>query len=267
MQAKKDNNNKVLDVSTSNTGLVKVSIKDGYQNGDILNLELNDINHTWSVEGKELVISTNAETININNILENVSLKSIEQSDAERFVSVEYITEEGEHISLKEYVLNKQDDTQEEYIIERDDTTANIFVSNSQENVLLDEILSFDYKENQGADFLESSVEEKIPFEINLEEDGDIYKILKDSFSEGQELLEIHGYDISQDKVSLEDFTKEFGGAFNYKVSAENEDLNVNIYVENHEYSVVLKDVISDTDTGLEDIIQNLIINNGDHKI
>lgn len=258
MQEKKDNSN-------IDSVVVKISIKDGYQDGDALNLDLSGVNYTWNAEQKELIISTDAENININNILENISLTTIEKNNTERFVEVEYITEEGESISLKEYTLNKQDNEQEEYILEKIDTSSSVTLPN--EAVLLDEIFSFDYEEAQGADFLESSIEENIPYEINIEEDGDIYKILKDSFSEGKDFLEIHGYDISADKVSLEDFTKEFGGAFNYKVSADNENLNVNISVENHEYNVVLKDVISDSDTALDDIIQNLIINNGEHKI
>lgn len=264
MQEKKYNSNKVVDNCELDTGIIKVSIKDGYHNGDVLNLDLSGVSHTWNVEHKEIIIK-NVENLNINNILENISLESIEQNDTERFVSVEYITADGENISLKEYALNNQDYEIENFSIEH--YSKSNFFGSSKEDVLLDEIFSFDYSESQGADFLESSFEEKIPFEINLEEQGDVYKILKDSFSEGQDFLEIHGYDISQDKVSLEEFAKEFGGAFDYKVSTDNEDLNVNIYSENQEYNIVLKDVISDNDTQLDDIIQNLIINNGESKI
>ncbi len=266
MQEKKDNKDKVLNILDEDKDFIKISIKDGYQNGDVLDLNLKDVNYTWNFEHKELLIPTTSSSLSINKILDNLSLKSINKED-ERFIEVEYVTKDGESVSLKEYVLNMYEDVIQEDDYVSSDVVNDIFTSHVKEELNLEKILSFDYKENQGADFLESSVEEKIPYEINLEEEGDVYKILKDSFSEGQDFLEIHGYDISHDKVSLEDFIEEFGEGFNYKVSKDQEDLNVNIYVENHQYNVVLKDVISDTDTALDDIIQNLIINSGEHKI
>ncbi|MDR0484542.1 MAG: hypothetical protein LBH40_04635 [Alphaproteobacteria bacterium] len=264
MQAK-NNSNKDFQIINQEEGLVKVSIKDGYIEGDALNLDLSGVNYTWNSENKELLIATNIDNTNIYNILDNISLSSINQANqTERFIEVEYI-KDGETLTLEEYALNINNTEEISVEVEEDSAVVpqveNTYISEDTEI-----FLSFDYEENKGADFLESSIEENFLFEVNLKENGDIYKILKDSF-ESTDVLEIHGLNISQDKVSLEEFTKDFGDSFNYSVSARNDDLNVNIHVENHEYNVVLKDVVPDSDTKLDDIIQNIIINSSDHKI
>ncbi|MCL2567620.1 MAG: hypothetical protein FWE18_05985 [Alphaproteobacteria bacterium] len=254
MQAKKTNMQNL-------EGQLRVSIRDGYMEGDALNLNLHDINYTWNAEKGELLISTSIDDSDIYNILDNISLSSsTNDASVEKFIAVEYVFKDGETLSLEEYALNTNDADIEE--------TAEEITQEKPQNAeeYPDIFLSFDYEEKVGADFLESSVEENFLYEVNLKENGDIYKILKDSF-ESTDTLEIHGLDISHDKVSLEEFTREFGDSFNYSISTRNDDLNVNIHVENHEYNVVLKDVLPDSDSSLEDIIQNIIINNSDYKI
>ncbi|MDR2007492.1 MAG: hypothetical protein LBQ34_00775 [Alphaproteobacteria bacterium] len=253
MQAKKTNIQNL-------EGQLRISIRDGYVEGDALNLNSQDTNYTWNAEKGELLIPTSIDSADIYNILDNISL-STTTNEVEKFIAVEYVFKDGEILSLEEYALNTSNVDIEE--VSTEELIQEQPLSNEQ---VPDIFLSFDYEENRGADFLESSVEENFLYEINLKENGEIYKILKDSF-EATDTLEIHGINLTTDKLSLEEFSKEFGDSFNYSVSYGEDSLNVNIHVDQHEYNVVLKDVMPDSDTSLEDVIQNIIINGGDYKI
>ncbi len=184
---------------------------------------------------------------------------------AHSFTEVEFITN-GDTLVLStknpsNQLINKQ---QESNFLDYVSTIEKIIDINDK-----DSSFSFDYKENQGADFLESSIEERLPFEIKQSKEGDVYKILRDSFSNGSDVLEIEGYDISTDKLDLADFIREFNDIVNYSLYKDHDNLNLNVYNGNNtsEYSIILKDAISNTDANLDDILQNLIIKTSGEKI
>ncbi len=241
MSDKKDNN-------TSNIDKLVVSIKDGYQDGDRLNidLDLQNISSQWNSEDRSLVIN-NATNIEFSQIMDNLYLEGANNGFG-RFIDVAFVDNSGDSINLKEFEIEP--------------------IYNNLEQQF--DTFNFDlisYQELQGADFLSYDSEEKISFVVEKKQDGDIYKILKDSFLDQNE-IEIWGYNITNDKIDIGDCVQNSDlNNLNATISKNNSDVLLS-FGEDSAYNIVLKEINGDTSNDkLEEILHSLILDSFNIKL
>jgi len=239
----KKNNHNIL----SSEKLV-VSIKDGYQSGDKLNLNLDlySVHSMWNSEDKSLIVD-NTSNLEFSQILNNLYLEG-DNNGQGRFVEVAFIDDKGDNINLKEFEIEPvYKDFQQQF-----DTFHSDLIS---------------YQELQGGDFLSYDSEEKLSFVVEKKEDGDIYKILKDSFLDNNE-IEIWGYDLNSDKIDIGEFVDNLDlKNLNATVSKNDSDVLVS-FGEQSAYNIVLKDISGDTSNDkLEEVLNSLILDSFNIKV
>ncbi len=237
-----------------NNNTLSISIKDGYEAGDKLGFASSE-KYFWNNEDKSLYVKT-TENTNIVEVLKKVYLEG--EGNKDRFLDVKYTSKDGKVIEINEYSITPS-------II---DSVSNTFTraSTKTENIEIDanikEIVwesgSLIHEETKGGDFLSSAVEEQLPYYLNKSEEGDIYKILKNSLIDNNK-LEIWDYNITHDKIDLAEFAKEYGSSFNYSINKDHEDLELHLSNSSEQYSIILKGIDIDNND-IDQVIHNIII-------
>lgn len=264
-EEKKINYNKVI-----------VSIKDGYSNGDKLNLHTKDLSYSWNAQSHSLEIKTD-DTLDLSTLIKQVYLEGV--GGVDRFLDASFVNNEGEQISLKEYeiapiytnlnVVNNNDAPETSKILTNDMTylvPTNIGYDNLN-------VLTFDnihYEQLEGAEFLNYEHEEKIAFQVKNSENGDnIFKLLKDALFE-QKAVELWGYDFAHDKLDLTDITNAYPDMKNlsFALSKHDDDVKLSIVDSANEYSVMFKEVSENlSNDNLDEVLNALILDSFNIKV
>lgn len=222
------------------------------QDGDKLSLNLDGVTYSWQPTLKSLVINT-SETTDINHIINSVSLEGI--GNADRFIEAQYTSKDGETFSLDEYsvqpILSSNNNFSHRVVTQINPESSDL------ENIDIDNLLGIVYEENLGADFINAK-EESIPYTVKAVDDGRIYEILQDSF-EKTDSIEIFNYDLKQDKIDINNFVKDFQGAFNYDLINHNNDVQFSVHHEGNDYSIVFKDIAGDLDDDMSNLLNTII--------
>ncbi len=250
MSSKLDNNyidTQITELPESDT--VTFILREG-QDGDKLLLNLEGFTYSWQPSLKSLIINTN-ESANINHIINSVSLEG--KGNADRFIEAQYTSKNGEIFSLEEYSVQP--------VVSANNNLSHKVVTQinneNSENIDIGNLLGIVYEENLGADFINAQ-DENIPYKVKAVDDGRIYEILQDSF-EKTDSIEIFNYDLKQDKVDINNFIKDFQGAFNYDVLSHDNDVQLSVHHAGTDYSIVFKDIAKDLDDDMNNLLNTII--------
>ena len=261
MQEKKGiSNNKVI-----------VSIKDGYNLGDKLDLHTKDLSYSWNADSQSLEVQAD-DTLDLSGLIKQVYLEGV--GGVDRFLDASFINEEGEKISLKEFEvsptytdanlqMNNQVAQVSHHMLLQSDSPTTLHTGNIlDDNSVVVSLSDINYEELAGADFLSYENEEKLAFQVENRDNGDsVYKLLKDALFE-QKAVELWGYDFSNDKLDLTEIAKSYTNMedLSFALSKHNEDVMLSIADSKNEYSVVFKEVSENVSNDKLDEVLNALI-------
>ena len=246
---------------SSGSNQVLILIKEGFKEGDTLDLSLDNTEYAWNPEAQLLTVNA-TENMNISTVIENISLKG--DGLQERMLNVKFASQGGFIVELQNFgltpevaftaeetngFLNAENSIEESYAIEYSPDTE------------WDSGFMMYQESSVGANFLDSAEEELLPFYLSQDTNGDIYTILKNSFKQ-QDELEIWGYDIAKDKVNLEEFFNEFGDALEFSISKEDNDLQLHLSSTDNDFNIVFKEASTSLseESNLDDLLQSLVL-------
>ncbi len=262
MQEKKIiSNNKVI-----------VSIKDGYNLGDKLDLHTKDLSYFWNADNQSLEVQAD-DTFDLSGLINQVYLEGV--GGVDRFLDASFINEEGEKISLKEFEvspifidatlqINHQIAEVSNNMLLQSDSTFTLNTGNivDDSNIVIS-LSNINYEELDGADFLSYDNEEKLAFQVENTGNGDsVYKLLKDALFE-QKAVELWGYDFGHDKLDLTEIAKSYPNMedLSFALSKHNDDVMLSIADSQNQYSVLFKEVSENVSNDkLDEVLNSLIL-------
>ncbi len=231
---------------------LSITIIDGMVEGDKLTLAQPDdvLSYKWDNTSKILSLEIQNDK-NIKHILSSVMLDGKEAANS-RLLEAKIFIDQSQYV-LQEYSLFPS------YHLNLEEN-HDLFHNGFHEELDLSlNLPNISYSDVKGADFLNIDMVEALPYFLNKNNNSDVYTILKNEASDKHN-IEIWGYNLSQDKIDLNNFAEDLRGV-HYQILGD-QDLQLSIYNSEHEYSIILKEVASMNafDT-LDDIIQNLVLN------